>query len=68
MLEVYGRFPLVILIFRIDDDSRLFEVVRGLFEDYKTYFFRIFASSLRKLCFRENFFFRDISVRVLTIV
>ena len=27
--------------------------------------FPIFASSLRKLCFRENFFFRDISVRVL---
>ena len=27
-----------------------------------------FASSLRKLCFRENFFFRDISVRVLRIV
>ena len=27
-----------------------------------------FASSLRKLCFRETFFFRDISVIVLRIV
>ena len=27
-----------------------------------------FASSLRKLWFRENFFFRNISVRVLKIV
>ena len=30
--------------------------------------FLIFASSLRKLCFREKIFFRDISVRVLRIV
>ena len=28
----------------------------------------IFASSLRELCFREKFFFRDFSVRVLRIV
>ena len=25
----------------------------------------IFASSLKNLCFRKNFFFRDVSVRVL---
>ena len=30
--------------------------------------FRPFASLLRKLCFREKFFFRDISVRGLRIV
>ena len=29
---------------------------------------RYFASLLRKLCFREKIFFRDISVRVLRIV
>ena len=32
------------------------------------HFLIIFASSLRKLCFCEKFFFRDISVRVLGIV
>ena len=32
------------------------------------FLFHFFASSLRKLCFREKIFFRDISVRVLRIV
>ena len=36
------------------------------FFSFRLYFY--FASSLRKLCFREKHFFRDISVRVLRIV
>ena len=32
------------------------------------FFYSVFASSLRKLCFREKKMFRDIIVRVLKIV
>ena len=48
-------------------------LVSGFFGGEKMWFdYRLkisyFASSLRKLCFREKIFFRDISVRVLRIV
>ena len=56
---------------------RLLGIVEMLFQPFEgnkinllsqLYIENYIASSLRKLCFREKFFFRDISVKVLRIV